>query len=72
MEKCVASMEWIGWHGATQHKTRQDCVGLFVVLMGGVHTTTWFVDGLCCVGVWGMVCGWQAKHTKLVVVVVDV
>ena len=43
MEKCVASMEWIGWHGATQHNTRQDCVGLFVVLMGGVHTTTWFV-----------------------------
>ena len=22
MEKCVASMEWIGWHGATQDKTR--------------------------------------------------
>ena len=22
MEKCVASMEWIGWHGATQHNTR--------------------------------------------------
>ena len=43
MEKCVASMEWIGWHGATQHNTTQDCVGLFVVLMGGVHTTTWFV-----------------------------